>query len=51
LLPVLDDVGTSVLETKKHDLINVNNLHKIHGHWGEVNSRLIEKAYTYELNG
>jgi hypothetical protein len=51
LLPVLYDVGTSVMETKKLDTIDVNNLHKILGHCGEVNSRLNGKAYGYEVTG
>jgi hypothetical protein len=49
LLQVLSDVGTSVLETKKHDTIDVNNLHKVLGHCGEVNARLTGKAYGYEV--
>jgi hypothetical protein len=51
LLQVLGDVGTSVLETKKRDTIDVNNLHKILGHCGEVNARLTGKAYGYEVTG
>jgi hypothetical protein len=51
LLPVLDDDGTSVIETKKHDTIDVNNLHKTHGHCNEVNARLTGKAYGYEVTG
>jgi hypothetical protein len=49
LLPVLRDVGTSVLETKKRETIDVNNLHKILGHGGELNARLTGKAYGYEI--
>jgi hypothetical protein len=49
LLQVLGDIGTSVLENKKRDTIDVNNLHKILGHCGEVNARLTGKAYGYEL--
>jgi hypothetical protein len=49
LLQVLGDVGTSVLETKKHNTIDVNNLHKVLGHCGEVNARLTGKAYDYEV--
>jgi hypothetical protein len=51
LLPVLGDVGTSVLETKKCETIDVNNLHKTLGHCGEVNARLTGKAYGYEVTG
>jgi hypothetical protein len=51
LLQVLGDVGTSVLETKKRDTIDVNNLDKILGHCGEVNARLTGKAYGYEGTG
>jgi hypothetical protein len=51
LLPVLDDAGTSVLETKKRDTIDDNNLHKILGHCGEVNARLTGKAYGYDVTG
>jgi hypothetical protein len=51
LFQVLGDVGTSVLETKKRDRIDVNNLHKILGHYGEFNARLTEKAYGYEVTG
>jgi hypothetical protein len=51
LLQVLDDVGTSVLETKKRNTIDVNNLHKILGHCSEVNTRLTGKAYGYEVTG
>jgi hypothetical protein len=51
LLQVLDDVGTSVLETKKRNTIDVNNLHKLLGHCGEVNTRLTGKAYGYEVTG
>jgi hypothetical protein len=47
----LDDVGTSVLETKKRNTIDVNNLHKLLGHCGEVNARLTGKAYGYEVTG
>jgi hypothetical protein len=49
LMPVLADVGTSVLETKKCETIYVNNLHKILDHCGEVNPRLTGKAYGYEI--
>jgi hypothetical protein len=45
LLQILGDVGTSVLETKKRNTIDVNNLHKVLGHCGEVNSRFTGKAY------
>jgi hypothetical protein len=45
LLQILDDVGTSVLETKKRNTIDVNNLHKVLGHCVEVNARLTGKAY------
>jgi hypothetical protein len=51
LLQVLGDVGTSILGTKKRDTIDVNNLHKILGHCGEVNARLTGKAYGYEVTG
>jgi hypothetical protein len=50
-LKVLSDVGTSVLETKKLDMIDVNNLHKILGHCGEVNTKLTRKASGYEVTG
>jgi hypothetical protein len=50
-LQVLGDVGTSVLETKKHEKIDVNNLHKILGLCGEVNARLTGKAHGYEVIG
>jgi hypothetical protein len=48
-LQVLGDVGTSVLETKKRNTIDVNKLHKVLGHCGEVNARLTGKAYGYEV--
>jgi hypothetical protein len=51
ILPVLGDVGNSILETKKRDTIDVNNLHKILGHCGEVNARLTGKAFGYEVSG
>jgi hypothetical protein len=51
LLQVLGDVRTSVLETKKRNTIDVNNLHKVLGHCGEVNNRLTGKAYGYEVTG
>jgi hypothetical protein len=51
LLRVLIDVGTSVMETKKCDTIDVNNLHEILGHCGEVNARLTGKEYGYEIIG
>jgi hypothetical protein len=51
LLQVLSDVGTSVFKTEKRDTIDVNNLHKILGHYGEVDSRLTGKAYGYEFTG
>jgi hypothetical protein len=51
LLQVLGDVGTSVLETKKCETIDVNNLHKTLAHCGEVNTRLTGKAYGYEVTG
>jgi hypothetical protein len=51
LLQVLADVGTSVLETKKRNTIDLNNLHKILGHCGEVNARLTRKAYGNEVTG
>jgi hypothetical protein len=51
LFPVWGDVGTLVLETKKHEIIDVNNFHKILGHCGEVNARLTGKAYGYEVTG
>jgi hypothetical protein len=51
LLQVLGDVGTSVLETKKRNTIDVNNLHKVLGHCGEVNDRLTGKAFGYEVTG
>jgi hypothetical protein len=50
-LPVLDDFGTSVMEIKKRDTIDVNNLHKTLGHCGEVNASLTGKAYSYEITG
>jgi hypothetical protein len=43
-MQVSDDVGTSVLETKKHDMNDVSNLHKTLCHCGEVNARLTGKA-------
>jgi hypothetical protein len=49
--PSLDDVGTSVMETKKCNTIDVNNLHRILGHCGEVNARLTRKEYDYEVTG
>jgi hypothetical protein len=49
LFPVLSDVGTLALETKKHETIDVNNLHNILGHWGEVNATLTGKAYGLRL--
>jgi hypothetical protein len=51
LLKVLGDVGTSVLQTKKCEKIDVNNLHKILGHCCEVNARLTGNAYGYEVTG
>jgi hypothetical protein len=51
MLQELGDVGTSILETKKRDTIDVNNLHEILGHCGEVNARLTGKAYGYEVTG
>jgi hypothetical protein len=51
LLQVLDDVVTSILETKKRNTIDVNKLHKVLGHCGEVNARLTGKAYGYEVTG
>jgi hypothetical protein len=32
-------------------MIDVNNLHKILGHCGEVNARLFVKSYGYEVTG
>jgi hypothetical protein len=49
LLQVLDDIGTSDLESKKRDTIDVNNLHKTLDHCSEVNSRFTGKAYGYEV--
>jgi hypothetical protein len=49
LLQVLGDVGTSVLETMKCEMIDLNNLHKILGHCGEINARLTGKANGYEV--
>jgi hypothetical protein len=40
LLPVLGDVGTSVLETKKRDTIDFKNLHNILGHCIKFKGRL-----------
>jgi hypothetical protein len=51
LLQILDDVGNSVVITKRGDTIDVNNLHKLLGHCGEVNARLTGKAYGYEVTG
>jgi AAA+ ATPase superfamily predicted ATPase len=48
-LLVLDDVRTSVMETKKRDTIDVDNLHKILGHCDEVNARLTGKEYGYGI--
>jgi hypothetical protein len=50
LFPGLGDVGTSVMETKKRETIDANNLHKILGHCGEVYERLTGKAYGYEVS-
>jgi hypothetical protein len=49
LFPVLSDIRTTVLETKKHETIDVNNLHKNFGRSGEVNSRLTGEAYGFEV--
>jgi hypothetical protein len=49
LLQVSGNVGTSVLETKKRNTIDVNNLHKVLGYCGEVNARLTGKAFGYEV--
>jgi hypothetical protein len=38
LLSVLGNVGTSVLENKKHETIDVNNLNKILAHCSEFNA-------------
>jgi hypothetical protein len=51
LLQLLGDVGDSVLETKKRNTIDVNNLHKILGYCSEVNARLTGKTYGYEGTG
>jgi hypothetical protein len=48
-LQIIGDFGTSVLETKKCDTIDVNNFHKVLGHYGEINARLTGKAYGYEV--
>jgi hypothetical protein len=51
LFQVLGDVGTSILETKKRNTIDVNNLHKVLGHCGEINARITGMAYGYEVTG
>jgi hypothetical protein len=51
LLQVLGDIWTSIMETKKLDTVDVNNLHKILGHCGEVHTRPTGKSYGYEVNG
>jgi hypothetical protein len=46
---VLVDIGTSVMENKKQDTIDVNNLRKILTHFGQYNPRLSRKACDYEV--
>jgi hypothetical protein len=43
LLPVLEDVGNSLMETKKRETIDVKNLHKI---LGIFRARLIAYGYS-----
>jgi hypothetical protein len=48
--PVLVDVGPTVVDSKEErskNTIDVNNLHKILGHCGEVSARLTGKALGY----
>jgi hypothetical protein len=52
--PVLADVGATIVDSKKERLkntVDVNNLHKILGHCGEVGARLTGKALGYEIIG
>jgi hypothetical protein len=54
-LPVLGNIGTSIMETKKRDTIDVNNFHEILGHLGEAVSlmsvRLVQlKKKTRQKN-
>jgi len=49
LTPVLGNVGTAVVEPRKYVSFDVNNLHKILGHCGEISARLTGKSLGNEV--
>jgi hypothetical protein len=49
LTPVLSDLGTAVVESRKRESIDVNNLHKTLGYCGEDSTRLTGKAFGCEV--
>jgi hypothetical protein len=51
LTPVSNDHGMPVIESKRSNLIDINNLHKILGHCGEVRAILTGKALGYGVTG
>ena len=46
---MLGDFATTVVESKKNESIDVNNLHKILSHCGEVSARLPGKSFGHEV--
>jgi hypothetical protein len=53
LLPILgNNIATTVVEANKvKPKININNLHKIVGHFGEVATRMTGKSFGYDVVG
>ena len=53
LLPILGNniATTAVEENKVKPKININNLHKILGHCGEVATRMTGKSFGYDVTG
>jgi hypothetical protein len=51
MTPVMKEHGMIVIESKRLNLIDINNLHKILGHFGEVSTRVTGNALGHEVTG
>jgi hypothetical protein len=50
LIPMLGNIATTAVEINKvKPKININNLHKIVGHCGEVATRMTGKSFGYDV--
>jgi hypothetical protein len=52
--PVLSDVGAATIETRKgnsKNKFNINNMHRILGHYAKTSAKLTGKALGYDVVG